>query len=163
MNAPIPTMPQLAQEAEFQLLAAKDQLEWITALAGAIHLDYEHDGGRHARSLAALAKFLEDTGFAGIDSAIDEMGKLGKSAPQNDEPLNRGAHGVGETLGQRVIWAREKAGLSQQDLAAVIKVKQGTISYLESGKTKRSGCIPDIARACKVDIGWLAFGSEVAQ
>ena len=83
MSASIPTMPQLAQEAEFQLLAAKDQLEWITALAVAIHLDYEHGGGRHARSLAGLARYLEDTGFAGVDSAIDEMKKLGESAPRN--------------------------------------------------------------------------------
>ena len=45
MNELLPTMQQAAQEAEFQLLAAKDVLEWQHALIKAIHLDHLNDGG----------------------------------------------------------------------------------------------------------------------
>jgi DNA-binding XRE family transcriptional regulator len=156
-------MQQLAVEAEFQLLAAVDQLNWLTALASAIQLDHTHGRGRYAEHLAQLAAFLSDTGFSGAYSALAEFKQLSESAPQNAEQPNRGAIGEGNTLAQRVVWARESAELSQQDLATLIDVKQATISYLESGRTKRSGFLPDIARACQVDIGWLAFGSEDAQ
>ena len=85
------------------------------------------------------------------------------AAPQNCDLSIRAAHGLGETLALRTIWSREFAGLSQEALAKLISVKQATVSYIESGRTKRTSCLPDIARACKVDIAWLAFGSEVSQ
>ncbi|RJX81289.1 helix-turn-helix transcriptional regulator [Pseudomonas sp. LS-2] len=163
MNTPIPTVPQLAAEAAFQLQACLDQLNWLTALACAIQLDHSHGRGKYAEHLAQVAAYLSDTGFAGVHSAIEEFNSLSESAPRNAEVLNRGAVGEGETLAQRIIWSRERASLSQDALARLIDVKQGTLSYLESGKTKRSACIPDIARACKVDIEWLAFGLEGAQ
>ncbi|MGA3682501.1 helix-turn-helix domain-containing protein [Pseudomonas graminis] len=160
MNNPVPTMQEVAADAEFQLIAAADQLNWLAALAGAIQFDHVHGGGRRAAHLAQIAQHLSDTGFCGVRSAIDELQQLSESAPQNPDMPNRGAHGVGNTLAERVASARESAGLTQQTLAAKIKVKQATVSYLESGRTKRSGFLPDIARACGVDIGWLAFGAE---
>lgn len=86
MNSPLPTMQEAAQEAEFQLLAAKDLLEWQCALSSAIHLDHLHNGGKSAGTLAELAKYFSDTGFGGVYSAIDQFKQLGdsKSAPQDD-------------------------------------------------------------------------------
>lgn len=162
MNKPLPTMQTVAADAEFQLIAAACQLNWLTALAVAIQLDHSHGAGRHAAHLAEIVKHFSDTGFCGIRSEIDEFRQLSESAPQNADLPIRGAHGVGNTLAERVASARELSGLTQQELAAKIKVKQATISYLESGRSKRSGFLPDIARACGVDIGWLAFGAEGA-
>jgi hypothetical protein len=75
-------MPELAAEAEFQLLAATDQLNWLTALASAIQLDHTHGRGRAAKYLAELAEFLSDTGFSGVETAIDQFKVLHESASQ---------------------------------------------------------------------------------
>lgn len=82
MSNSIPTMPELAAEAEFQLRAATDQLNWLTALASAIQLDHTHGRGHAAKYLAELAAFLSDTGFNGIESAIDQFKDLHESATQ---------------------------------------------------------------------------------
>ncbi|AOE63768.1 hypothetical protein QZH45_04755 [Pseudomonas corrugata] len=89
MNKPLPTMPELAQEAEFQLLAAKDQLEWLSALASAIQLDHLHGDGRSASALAELAKYLSDTGFAGVYSAIEQFKQLGEEKPATQNTNNK--------------------------------------------------------------------------
>ncbi|MBI6948766.1 hypothetical protein [Pseudomonas koreensis] len=79
MKTPLPTMQEAAQEAEFQLLAAKDLLEWQCALSSAIHLDHLHNGGKSAGALAELAKYFNDTGFGGVYSAIDQFKELGEA------------------------------------------------------------------------------------
>ena len=93
MNTPIPTLKELADEAEFQMLAAKDQLDWFAAIARAISRDVEHNAGRDVVILAQLANYLGDTGSPGTDSAINLFGQIarGESAPQNDHGSNRGA------------------------------------------------------------------------
>lgn len=92
MNKPLPTMQQAAAEAEFQLQASLDQLNWLTALSSAIQLDHTHGRGKYAEHLAQVAAYLSDTGFAGVHSAISEFKELSESAPQNAETTNRGAH-----------------------------------------------------------------------
>lgn len=82
MNASIPTMPELAAEAEFQLQAATDQLNWLTALTSAIQLDHTHGRGKAAKYLAELAAFLSDTGFSGIETAIGQFKGLHESVPK---------------------------------------------------------------------------------
>ncbi|WP_085710878.1 MULTISPECIES: helix-turn-helix transcriptional regulator [unclassified Pseudomonas] len=167
MNNPLPTMQEAAQEAEFQLLAAKDLLEWQCALASAIHLDHLHNCGKSAGALAELAKYFSDTGFGGVYSAIDQFKQLGESepAPQNAQYENvaRIPEGPDTTLAERLLLARESTPLSQADLARLIGAQQTSISQIESGKTKRTSYLAEIARACKVDINWLAFGSGGAQ
>ena len=91
MNKPLPTMQQAAAEAEFQLQASLDQLNWLTALSSAIQLDHTHGRGKYAEHLAQVAAYLSDTGFAGVHSAISEFKELSESAPQNAEVANRGA------------------------------------------------------------------------
>jgi hypothetical protein len=95
MKHQTPTADQVAAEAEFQLMACKDQMEWLEALVSAVQLDHEHGGGRCGRALASLGKYLGDTGFAGVDSAISEFRAIAdqKPAPQNASHPNRGARG----------------------------------------------------------------------
>ena len=130
MNNPLPTMQQAAQEAEFQLCAAKDVLEWQHALIKAIHLDHLHGGGQGIGTLFEVAKYFSDTGFGGVYSAIDQFKELGESAPQNAEMSNRGAHeiGAGVSLAEfakgRQIDATDQLGITQQALNTALKLKR---------------------------------------
>lgn len=63
-------------------------------------------------------------------------------------------------LKDRIKMARERAGLTQQELADKVGVSQTTIMYLENGRNKSSSKIVDIANALKVDSRWLANGVE---
>lgn len=167
MNGPLPTLQQAAQEAEFQLCAAKDVLEWQHAIIKAIYFDHLHDDGKGIGTLYEVAKYFSDTGFGGVYSAVDQFKELGEteSAPQNAQSENvaRIPAGVEVSLADRVLLARESAGLSQADLAKAAGTRQTSISQIESGKTKRTSYLAEIARACRADIHWLAFGSEGAR
>ncbi|GLH31688.1 hypothetical protein BR1R5_10740 [Pseudomonas sp. BR1R-5] len=92
----LPTVADVAAEAEFQLMVAKDNLIWLSSLVRAVHLSHTHDRGLHADSLASLAQFLDDTGFSGVDSEIDRFRQIHKdhSAPQKPTPAKRGAGGA---------------------------------------------------------------------
>lgn len=94
MSKPLPSMQEVAADAEFQLLAAVHQLNWLTALASAIQFDYAHGCGKHAAHLVQLAIHLSDTGFCGVGRAIDEFQQLSDSAPQNSDVPTRGAGGA---------------------------------------------------------------------
>ncbi|MFV3286159.1 hypothetical protein ACNFCI_19220 [Pseudomonas sp. NY15356] len=95
MNASV-TIADVAAEAEFQLLIAKDYQVWLCALARAIHISHAHDGGRHAEDLADLVKYLDDTNFGGIESSIEQFQQVHKdhSAPQKPTSPKRGAGGA---------------------------------------------------------------------
>ena len=72
MNREFPTVKDLADEAEFQLVCARENLQWLAALARAIARDAQ-DAGRDTKVLVDLVCFLDDTGFSGIDQAIDQF------------------------------------------------------------------------------------------
>lgn len=97
MSTSTPNLKQLAEEAEFQMLAAKNLLDWHSALARAISRDVEHNSGRDVAELAQLATYLGDTGSPGTESAIEMFGNIARSesAPQNADLPNRGAHAAG--------------------------------------------------------------------
>lgn len=90
------TIADVADCAEFQLLVAKNYLEWTTAIARAIHISHVHDDGRSAEALAGLAKYLDDSNFGGIDAEIEQFQRIQKehSAPQKPTSRNRGAGGA---------------------------------------------------------------------
>lgn len=162
-----PTVADVAAEAEFQLLAAKDQLAWLTGLAGAIHLSHMHEGGRNAEALASLAKFLDDTGFCGVDQAVAQFHQLVQkpAAPQNPTLAKRGAPSIDgpcSTVGERLKLARAWAGLTQAKLAKKVGIDQASISQLECGESQRTSYVAELARACGVNTDWLAFGQEVS-
>ncbi|MGA9219674.1 MAG: hypothetical protein WBZ57_00620 [Pseudomonas graminis] len=85
------TYRELAEEAEFQLEAAKNHLEWMTAIARAIAF-----GGGDVKVLSELAKYLDDTGITSVDSAISNFKQLAEadSAPRNADIPNRSVGGA---------------------------------------------------------------------
>ncbi|NWB55170.1 hypothetical protein [Pseudomonas sp. F8002] len=90
MNAVLnaPEIHAVASEAEFQLICAKQQLEWLGALARAIAMNVEHGKGRDVQVLAGLAKYLDDSGVSSIESAIDHFKEIGvvNPAPRSAQP-----------------------------------------------------------------------------
>lgn len=89
MSQLAPTITQLAEEAEFQLICAREQLSWFGAIARAIALDDEHGGGCNVRDLAKLAIFLDDTVPSGIEQAIDSFKQVAASQNANNENVAR--------------------------------------------------------------------------
>lgn len=71
---------------------------------------------------------------------------------------------AGMNMQQRMAIARERAGLTQKELAEKVyrlsgrKLDQAVISNLERGKAGSSKRLPDIARACGVSTDWLTMG-----
>ncbi len=160
------TIADVADCAEFQLLAAKSYLEWATAIARAIHISHVHDGGRSAAALSDLAKYLDDSNFGGIDAEIERFQQLQVTpAPQKPMAVKRGApsiDGPSATIGERLALARAWAGLTQAKLAKIAGVEQTSISMLEAGHTQRTTYLAELARGCGVSADWLAFGPEVS-
>jgi len=62
------------------------------------------------------------------------------------------------TFGERLLFAREKRGLSQDQLGEKAGVSQVTINHIEKGRNASSKKLVDIARALKVPAEWLASG-----
>jgi phage repressor protein C with HTH and peptisase S24 domain len=65
------------------------------------------------------------------------------------------------TLAERLAWAREQKGLTQDALAKLAGVSQGTIGNLESGLRQSARRIVNIASALNVDAVWLAEGRGI--
>lgn len=65
---------------------------------------------------------------------------------------------VVNTLAERLKSARDALGLSQEQLANLAGVSQGTIGNIESGARKRPREIIAIAKAAKVNPEWLLKG-----
>lgn len=63
------------------------------------------------------------------------------------------------TLIDRLIYARERKEMSQQDVATAVGMKQPSYYQLESGKTKKSRYIYDIAKVLDVSADWLINGT----
>lgn len=63
-----------------------------------------------------------------------------------------------DTMQTRLIHARERLNLSQQDIADMVGMKQPSYYQLESGKTKKSRFIYEIAQALQVNPEWLITG-----
>jgi ribosome-binding protein aMBF1 (putative translation factor) len=75
---------------------------------------------------------------------------MGRSATETDDNL---------AMGRRVKEARERIGLSQRRLAAMIETSQSCISLWENGINGASvACFFQLADALQVDARWLATG-----
>lgn len=62
------------------------------------------------------------------------------------------------TLPERLIYARDRLDMSQEDVAKAVGMKQPSYRQIESGETKKSKFIFDIAKALKVNPDWLING-----
>lgn len=67
-----PTVKNVADEAEFQLVCARENLQWLAALARAIAREAGGDD-RDTKVLVGLVNYLDDTGFSGVDQAIEHF------------------------------------------------------------------------------------------
>lgn len=163
----IPTVADVAAEAEFQIMVGKEVFEWAAALAGAIHLSYTHDEGRGADALASLAQYLVDTSAGNLQCEIEKFGRIAKdfSAPQKPDAAKRGApsiDGPSATVGERLLLARKWAGLTQAKLAKKVGMGQAAVSQLETGESLQTTHVAELAHACGVSTDWLALGTEVS-
>lgn len=66
---------------------------------------------------------------------------------------------IGMSIGKRVKAAREEKGLSQQELANAVGMKQPTLSALETGDANSTSKIASIARELGVNAYWLETGN----
>jgi transcriptional regulator with XRE-family HTH domain len=68
-----------------------------------------------------------------------------------------------ETIGRRIARVRKLRGLSQRDLAKLVRVDYGAIGNLESGRHATNMFIfIDIAKALDVSCDYLAYGGNYA-
>jgi len=65
-------------------------------------------------------------------------------------------------LGKRVREARERSGLTQEELARKVGMTQAAIHALEKRDSQGSRKIAELAKALGVDMGWLANGVREA-
>lgn len=68
-----------------------------------------------------------------------------------------------KTFGERLLWARKKAKLTQKQVAARIGMSQGALSDLENDESQSSGRTPELAHLYGVDARWLASGKGRAK
>lgn len=64
------------------------------------------------------------------------------------------------TLAARLRYARERKGLTQEELARAVGTSQQVINHIEIGKTKKPRKIERIAQVLDVSPAWLQFGIE---
>ncbi|MEG8230998.1 hypothetical protein [Pseudomonas orientalis] len=70
MNILAEQIKDLADEAEFQLLAHTDICKWLSAVARAIARDVETGGGLDVPVLTELVKYFDDSGRSTLDDAF---------------------------------------------------------------------------------------------
>lgn len=63
-----------------------------------------------------------------------------------------------KSYGERLQWARKRAGMTQVELANISKVKQGTISKIERGDQSESAFDTILAFHLKINPHWLTTG-----
>lgn len=66
-----------------------------------------------------------------------------------------------KTIGERVAYARESNGWNQTELARRVGLKPQAIQQIESGETKRSRYLPDIASATGFALKWIMTGEGI--
>ncbi len=72
---------ELADEAEFQVLATIDICNWVAAIARAIARDVETGGGADVPVLADLAKYFDDSGATSLEAAFEQFKKIAALVP----------------------------------------------------------------------------------
>lgn len=81
MNIQSNEIKELADEAEFQVLATIDICNWVAAIARAIARDVETGGGADVPVLADLAKYFDDSGATSLEAAFEQFKKIADLVP----------------------------------------------------------------------------------
>lgn len=68
-----------------------------------------------------------------------------------------------DSFAARLRASRKALGLSQEEVAKRVGIKQGSYSELERGKSKTSRHLIQLAQVLNVDPHWLATGVEVPE
>ncbi|MCT6874822.1 LexA family protein [Frischella perrara] len=63
-------------------------------------------------------------------------------------------------LGKRIKARREELGLTQQEIAEKVGIKQQSYQAIESGETKKPRNLYELSIALKCDLAWLLSGKE---
>lgn len=63
-----------------------------------------------------------------------------------------------DTLAKRLRYARERAALSQSELARRVSVRPQAIQFIEAGRVRRPRSLVEIAHTLNVNPEWLLFG-----
>jgi DNA-binding XRE family transcriptional regulator len=163
---------QIAQDATFQIACAMEHINWLLGVLHVLRDRFDACKDEHYGTVADLAIFNASDWHNSLDCERESLEERTESAfaepmvaTQSDESGNvsRIPEGSDKTFAERLLIAREGASLSQDELAKLVGIEQISISQLEIGKTKRTSYLAEIARACRVDVNWLAFGSEISQ
>lgn len=64
------------------------------------------------------------------------------------------------SIGERVKARRIELGLTQAELAVMVKTTQQAIQQLEDGKTQRPRYLPELSSALKRSVKWIMSGGE---
>ncbi|MEX2902474.1 hypothetical protein AB3967_14175 [Pseudomonas rhodesiae] len=81
MNIQSNEIKELADEAEFQVLATIDICNWVAAIARAIARDVETGGGADVPVLADLAKYFDDSGATSLEVVFEQFKKIAALVP----------------------------------------------------------------------------------
>lgn len=81
MNIQANEIKELADDAEFQVLATIDICNWVAAIARAIARDVDTGGGADVPVLADLAKYFDDSGATSLEAAFDQFKKIAALVP----------------------------------------------------------------------------------
>lgn len=68
-----------------------------------------------------------------------------------------------DTLAKRLRYARERAGLSQSELARRVKIRPQAIQFIEGGHVRRPRSTVEIARVLGVNAEWLLLGEGAVE
>lgn len=160
----------IAEDATFQIACAMEHIHWMRGVLHVLRDRFDARKDEHYGTVADLAIFNASDWHNQLDAERESLETRTEAAfskknvaTQNADSKNvsRIPEGPDKTLAERLLIAREAASLSQDELAKLVGIEQTSISQLEIGKTKRTSYLAEIARALRVDINWLAFGSEI--
>jgi transcriptional regulator with XRE-family HTH domain len=65
-----------------------------------------------------------------------------------------------DTVGKRIKLARERAKMTQEQLADRVGLTRQAVAMIETDKVRRTNKVKEIAKVLDVSVGWLAWGDE---
>lgn len=92
---------------------------------------------------------------------VNSPSEIDRGLPgKHPRPMARRSGQLGPDIGKRLRRAMRLRGFSNRSLAAAIPVATATVQAIKDGRghTSAVGLLVDIAKALKIEPGWLCFG-----